>query len=534
MSEAIDSINVLWVLGCTAAVFLMQAGFCCLEAGLVRAKNSINVAIKNVVDLCVSGLMFWLVGYALMFGTSFHGLFGGSGFCMSTRGMTESAFFLFQLAFCGTVITIVSGAVAERMQFSGYVIVSLALAGFIYPIIGHWAWGGLSTGTAAGWLEQLGYVDFAGSGVVHAVGGWVALAAALVLGPRQGRFEDTSQSFQGHNLPMSALGVLLLWVGWFGFNGGSTLEFNESVPRILINTAMGAAGGGALALAVSWLQTGRADVCDMQNGILAGLVSITASCHVISVPAAVCIGAVGSIIAMAGCRLLIRWRIDDVVSAVPVHAFAGVWGVLAVALFGDPSAWGTGHGRLAQFLVQLTGAATIFGWAFAVGYSLLRVINYFHPLRVPAESERLGLNVSEHDASYELLDLLTEMESHRQSGDFTLPTTVVSQTEVGQIAEQYDRVLDAVNTDRVKLLEANRQIQRSTIDAETMRDRLQEKVAELEEFNRCAVGRELRMVELKQEINSLLVRFGESPQYEIDIAPEMVPCEVDCCGDAYE
>jgi Amt family ammonium transporter len=516
MADTTIAINTIWILVCSMAVFLMQAGSCCLETGLVRSKNSLNVAIKNLVDICVSACMFWLVGFGIMFGISSAGLFGTSEFCFESASTFNSAFFLFQVAFCGTATTIVSGAVAERMRFVGYVLVTLVVSGLIYPVSGHWAWGGLMSGEASGWLARLGYVDFAGSSVVHAVGGSVALAAILILGPRRGRFDGDGQAFHGHNLPISALGVLILWVGWFGFNGGSTLAMNAQVPQIMINTGLGAAAGGAGTLALIWGLTRRADVYAIQNGILAGLVSVTACCHVIGPGAAIVVAVIGGWIAMGVTHLLERLRIDDVVCAVPVHAAAGIWGVLAVALFGAPSEFALGMTRWDQFLVQLTGVGAIVGWSFTVGFGSLWLINQFVPLRVTEEEERVGLNVSEHAASYELLDLLTEMEAQSQSGDFSQPTTIASATEVGQIAAQYNRVLDSVNRDRANLLEANHRLAEAGDSVASMHREVRDKVLELEEFNGCAVGRELRMIELKLEINELAEQLGREALYDVD------------------
>jgi Amt family ammonium transporter len=510
-------IDTLWVLGCTAAVFFMQAGFCCLESGLVRSKNSINVAIKNLVDICVSACVFWLIGFGIMFGASTAGLFGTTEFCFESASASNSAFFLFQVVFCGTATTIVSGAVAERMRFVGYVLVALVVSGLIYPVSGHWAWGGLMSGQASGWLERLGYIDFAGSSVVHVVGGSVALAAIVIVGPRRGRFDGDSKLFHGHNLPMSALGVLILWVGWFGFNGGSTLAMTDQVPQIMINTGLGAAAGGAGTLAIVWLLTRRADIYSVQNGILAGLVSVTACCHVIGPAEAMLIGMIGGWIAAAGTKLLERLRLDDVVCAVPVHGFAGIWGVLAVALFGASSEFGPHLTRWDQFLVQLIGVGSIAGWSLTAGFGSFWLINRFVPLRVTAEEERVGLNVSEHGSSYELLDLMTEMETQRQSGNFSQPTTIASETEVGQIAAQYNRVLDEVNREQISLLDANRRITETGNSVVSIHGRLQNKVAELEEFNSCAVGRELRMIELKREVNELAEQLGREALYDVDL-----------------
>lgn len=445
MTFAENSQGVVWLLICSALVMLMQAGFCCLETGLIRAKNSINVAIKNLVDFCVAALLFWAFGFALMFGGSQAGLFGTSGWCFSAESNAQLwAFFLFQLVFCATATTIVSGAVAERIRFSGYLVTSMIVAGLIYPVLGHWAWGGAERGAATGWLVRLGFIDFAGSTVVHSTGGWAALAAVLVLGPRIGRFTIGAPAIHGHNMPMAALGVFLLWFGWLGFNGGSSFAVTDRTPLILVNTVLAGASGAVAAMMIAWCVLRRPDVPLIMNGVLAGLVGITAGCHVVTPAAGLLIGAVAGSISVGGVWLLDRWKIDDAVGAVPVHAFAGAWGTLAVAMFGDPAVWGTGLGRGEQLLVQALGVAVCFVWGFGLPLLLLSLINRWIPLRVTAVDERLGLNVAEHGACSETYDLLTEMEIQRQSGDFSHQVQVEPHTEIGQIASQYNRVLERV------------------------------------------------------------------------------------------
>ena len=248
-----ELLDILWILLCAALVMLMQAGFSCLESGSVRTKNSINVAAKNFVDFCVSSALFWLFGFALMFGVTDSGLFGTSGFLFDdTANPWLMAFFIFQLGFCGTAVTIVSGAVAERMRFAGYLVVTVIVAALIYPLVGHWAWGSAAGAASGGWLEQMGFIDFAGSTVVHSVGGWMSLAAIIVIGPRIGRFGKDSVPIHGHDLPLVTLGVFLLWFGWFGFNGGSTLGLTPEVPTIIVNTTISGAFGGLVAMVLVW------------------------------------------------------------------------------------------------------------------------------------------------------------------------------------------------------------------------------------------------------------------------------------------
>ncbi|HUD53421.1 ammonium transporter [Parvibaculum sp.] len=449
MSGAAHSVDTLWVLICTVLVLLMQAGFACLESGMVRAKNSINVAVKNVIDFCIAGLGFWALGFALMFGASQSGLIGMSGFAFrgeaSDGAVWATVFFFFQLAFCSTSTTIVSGAVAERMSFRGYIITAAVLSTLIYPVFGHWAWGGLLNGEAAGWLERLGFIDFAGSTVVHSVGGWISLAAILVMGPRIGRFGPGGGHIEGHDMPMAALGMFLLWIGWFGFNGGSTLALNDTVPFVLVHTMLAAAAGGFAVTMLSWMRTGLPDAGGTLNGILAGLVAITANCHIVNMPAAVFIGAMGGMICYGTSLLLAHLEIDDAVDAVPVHLAAGIWGTLAVALFGDANLFASGHDRLTQLGVQALGVAAAGIFAFGSAYLILSVINRFLPLRVSQEDEHIGLNVAEHGASTALLDVLGAMEAQAKLGDFSKPVPVEPFTEAGEIAKRYNLVLKKFN-----------------------------------------------------------------------------------------
>ena len=436
---------------CTVLVLLMQAGFTCLETGLVRAKNSINVAIKNVADVCVSGLTFWAFGFAMMFGASWQGFVGGSGFFWSAGDVLafgsvgSMAFFFFQLAFCSTATTIVSGAVAERMKFGAYVVIAIGLSGVVYPLFGHWAWGGVATGSPAGWLEQMGFIDFAGSTVVHSIGGWIALAAILAIGPRLGRFGAKGARIEAHNMPMAALGLFLLWIGWFGFNGGSTLALNDQVPPILVHTLLAAIAGGTTVMAISWVGERGPKVGESMNGILAGLVAITASAHIVDTGEAVLIGSIGGLVCYGASLLLDRLEIDDAVDAVPVHLAAGIWGTLAVAMFGDPAAFGVNADRSDQFVARLAGVAAAGGLAFGFAYPALKIIGLLMTLRVSPHEERVGLNVSEHGASSALLDLLTRMEDQSRRGDFSTYVEVEPFTEAGEIAARYNQVLTKFN-----------------------------------------------------------------------------------------
>lgn len=448
-------IDILWIIIASGLVFIMQAGFAMVESGLTRSKNSINVAIKNLTDLGVSVIAYWLFGFALMFGRSFSGLIGTDNFFVSIgfagAGAWTAVFFLFQAMFCSTAATIVSGAVAERMRYGSYIISTILLSAIIYPIYGHWVWGSFHNGLHPGWLESLGFVDFAGSTVVHSVGGWIALAALLILGPRTGRFDDEGKprKIPGSNIPMVVLGVLLLWFGWFGFNGGSTLALNSDVAPILVNTTLSAASGMVASLAIGWLVYRRAEVGLVLNGALAGLVAITANAHVVTGLDALAIGAVGGLVMLLSTRALESLKIDDAVGAIPVHLAAGIWGTLAVAIFGDPQRIGTGLPMLEQLGVQGIGVAVGGVWSFGTAYIFLWIANQLNPLRVKPEDEHRGLNVTEHGASTEIFDLFSTLETQAASGDLSLRAPVEPFTEVGQIAGRYNQVLDRLEESTV-------------------------------------------------------------------------------------
>ena len=453
-------VNAVWLVAAAALVLLMQGGFCCLESGLARAKNSINVAIKDLVGFCIASIAFWAVGFGLMFGDSWKGLVGTDLFALGGgAGAWLIAFLLFQIMVCGAATTIVSGAIAERTRFCAYLLVCVVVAAFIYPVFGQWAWGGLIPETKRGWLAASGFVDMAGATVVHSVGGWVALAAAIHVGPRLGRFDSGSLKIHGHNLPLATLGCILLWFGWFGLTGGSMLGLSDSLPLILLNTNFAAAAGGLAGLGSAACLTRRAEVGATISGALAGLVAVTAGCHAFGPGAAILVGAVGGLVAVLGERLLEEIRVDDVVGAIPVHAFAGVWGTLAVALLGDLDRLGTGLSRWDQLSVQSLGVVTCFGWAFAWAFVVLGMIRLVTPLRVTAEAERVGLNIHEHGASTELIDLITAMTAQRERADFSERVDVEPHTEVGQIAAEYNRVLDRVAAE-IEIREAATEVTR--------------------------------------------------------------------------
>jgi len=446
-------VDILWVLVSSGLVFIMQMGFLCLEAGFTRSKNSINVALKNLTDFGISMAFYWAAGFALMFGSSQTGWVGATHFFLSfEEGVWETTFFLFQVMFCGTAVTIVSGAVAERMRFFSYLFVATVVSLVIYPIFGHWAWGGALEGPR-GWLAARGFVDFAGSTVVHGVGGAVSLACLLVLGPRAGRFVpgEEPRKISGSDIPLSMLGVLLLWLGWIGFNGGSTLALNDQVPRIIANTMLAGGFGLCSGLVFSWWRNGYPAVDHTANGSLAGLVAITANCHAVSSGEAALIGAVGAIVMIFAQDALERARIDDAVGAVPVHLATGIWGTLAVALFGDPKVLGTGLSFWDQLGMQCLGIGVCFAWTFGVAYLLFSTFNRIRPMRVTLSEEHQGLNVVEHRETTEILDLLRVMEAHAVTQDLSLRAPIEPFTEIGQIAQHYNRVMEGLQAAAVEM-----------------------------------------------------------------------------------
>lgn len=389
-----DNLNYVWTIIAACLVFFMQAGFALVETGLTRAKNAINIIMKNVMDVSAGSLAFFLVGFGLMFGTSAGGWIGTDGFLLGEIGdysvEWSYTFFFFQAVFAATAATIVSGAVAERTAFNSYLIFSVIITAFIYPVFGSWAWGSLFNGD--GWLEGLGFIDFAGSTVVHSVGGWAALAGALVVGPRTGKYIDGKpQLIKGHSMPLAALGVFILWLGWFGFNAGSTTTGDTSIALIALNTFLAAGAGATAAMLTTWLINGKPDGAVTLNGVLAGLVGITAGCANLSPGFALLTGAIAGILVHFSMKLLEK-KVDDAVGAVSVHGVCGAWGTLAAGLFD------MGGFSLSVVGVQLIGIAAAFLWTFPVSYLLFKLINAVLPLRVDEKLEKVGLDIHEHDA----------------------------------------------------------------------------------------------------------------------------------------
>ena len=444
------NVNVLWMVIATFLVFFMQAGFTLLEAGLVRAKNSINVAMKNVVDLLITTVMFSLIGFAFMFGSSSTGWIGFDGFLL--RGLADDpynwAFLLFQIVFAGTAATIVSGAIAERVKFSAYIIGTIMISAIIYPIFGHWAWGSLWDGESQGWLEALGFMDFAGSTVVHSIGGWVALAAAIIVGPRIGKYssDGKSRKFAMSNAVLAVTGVFILWLGWFGFNAGSTGVADIHIALISLNTHFGAVSGGLVAMVVSWLLDKRPQVEDILNGILAGLVAVTAGANVLTPETALLTGAIGGIIVVFSMRIIDSvCKVDDAVGAIAVHGVCGAWGTMALALFA-PLENLVRDSRIEQIGVQALGVGTAFVWAFGLGLLIYGIMKFTMNIRVEKHEEEAGLNVSEHGASISVLDTIVAMnEIAAAKGDLTKKIKYEPGEDMAELNEAFNTVLSTLN-----------------------------------------------------------------------------------------
>ncbi len=409
------TLNAIWVLIAAILVIFMNAGFGMLETGFCRHKNAVNILSKNLIVFALATLAYWAIGYSLMFGGPKNPMIGFGGWFLSgdpatyglapfPAGLPVSVAFLFQAAFAGTAATIVSGAVAERIKFTDFIVFSLLLVGISYPITGHWVWGG-------GWLGSLGFSDFAGSTVVHSVGGWAALMGAAILGPRMGKYVDgRPQAIPGHNMSIATLGCLILWIGWFGFNPGSQLAADSAVPYIAVTTNLAAAAGGVAATFVAWVKDGKPDLSMIINGILAGLVGITAGCSVVDYWGSVIIGAIAGVIVVYSVSLIdTALKIDDPVGAISVHLVNGIWGTLAVGLFANPGNFvqmsldaedqiaGLFYGGgLGQLINQIIGIVAI--GAFTVAFSAIvwTALKSTMGIRVSAEEELNGLDIGEH------------------------------------------------------------------------------------------------------------------------------------------
>lgn len=412
LATLVQSLDMVWILIAAMLVFFMQAGFAMVEIGLTRAKNAGNIIMKNLMDFSVGSIMFFTIGWALMYGSSVAGWFGNSQYLLLEYDTILLRDWMFQVVFAATAATIVSGAMAERTKFKAYLLYSAVISGIIYPISGHWIWGG-------GWLSSLGFHDFAGSTVVHSVGGWAALTGAIILGPRIGKYvsqgkRTTSKAIPGHNLPLASLGVFILWFGWYGFNAGSTLSGTDAtMATVAVTTTLAASAGALAAMTVSWIKFKKPDVSMSLNGALAGLVGITAPTAVVSPLGAIAIGAVAGLIVVFSVTFIDTVaHIDDPVGAISVHGVCGVWGTLAVGLFGCTDTvkglfYGGGFNQLG---VQALGALAVCLWTVVTTTVLFLLIRQTVGLRVSLKEELSGLDLSEHSTeSYSGFQIFTTM-----------------------------------------------------------------------------------------------------------------------------
>ncbi len=407
-----QALDMIWLLLAAALVFFMQAGFAMVEIGLTRAKNAGNIIMKNLMDFSVGAVVFWAVGWAFMYGSSVGGFIGNSQYFIAGADNILFRDWMFQVVFAATAATIVSGAMAERTRFVAYLLYSIVISGIIYPVSGHWIWGG-------GWLSELGFHDFAGSTVVHSVGGWAALVGAITLGPRIGKFvtqngRTTSKAICGHNLPLASLGVFILWFGWYGFNAGSTLSGTDAtMATVAVTTTLAASAGSIGAMILSWIKFKKPDVSMTLNGALAGLVGITAPTAVVTPSGALIIGVIAGLLVVISVQFIdSRLHIDDPVGAVSVHGVCGVWGTLAVGLFGNTEQvqglfYGGGFHQLG---IQLIGVIAVGAWVLLTSTLLFGIIRKTVGLRVEKQQELAGLDLSEHSSeSYSGFQIFTTM-----------------------------------------------------------------------------------------------------------------------------
>ena len=404
VEELQGTLNAIWVLVAAILVIFMNAGFGMLETGFCRQKNAVNILSKNLIVFALATIAYWAIGYSLMFGATENGFIGGGGWFLGSEdpatygldpfpaGLPISIAFLFQAAFAGTAATIVSGAVAERIKFTDFLIFSVLIVAISYPITGHWVWSG------NGWLGSMEtpFSDFAGSTVVHSVGGWAALMGAAILGPREGKYRNgRSNALPGHNMSIATLGCLILWIGWFGFNPGSELAANEAVPYIAVTTNLAGAAGGIMATFTSWAKNGKPDLSMIINGILAGLVGITAGCNGVSYWSAVIIGAIAGVIVVFSVSFFDQIKIDDPVGATSVHLVCGIWGTLAVGIFNQETGLIAGAG-MNQLISQIIGIAAVGGFTVVFSTIVWLALKAILGIRVDLEEELRGLDIGEH------------------------------------------------------------------------------------------------------------------------------------------
>ncbi|WP_419769593.1 MAG: ammonium transporter [Candidatus Marinarcus sp.] len=443
-----SNIDVLWILVCAFLVFLMQFGFALIETGTVRSKNTINVAMKNLIDTIFGVMFFWIIGFGLMFGTDVMGLFGTNSFLIDGKNYHENAFFFFQAMFAATAITIVSGAVAERIKFNGYIVVAIIVTSVIYPIFGHWAW------SEHGWLKTLGFLDFAGSTVVHSMGGWIGLAGAMFLGPRLGKFRKGEIIyFAPSNHNMIVFGVFILTFAWFGFNAGSLLRFDGEVTAILLNTLLAATFGGFGGWLISLINKEKVGVEIFSFGVIAGLVGITAGCDRFDTMTSAFVGLSSAFLMHIFDQFLLKkLKIDDPLSVVSIHGVVGVWGTLSVGFF---SYLPEDMTRLEFIGVQALGVVVAFIVAMVFGLLLFYCLYKLNLLRVAKKHEVLGLNVSEHNAKLPWVETIESIVKIMRTGNIKKKIYEDRNSEIGLVAKFFNYLLDILRKKQIELRKSN-------------------------------------------------------------------------------
>lgn len=446
-----SNLDLIWILLCAFLVFLMQFGFSLIETGTVRSKNTINVAMKNLIDTVFGIMFFWLIGFGIMFGSSELGLFGTSNFLIDGKNLEQNAIFFFQAMFAATAITIVSGAVAERMKFNGYIIVAIVVSTLIYPVFGHWAW------NENGWLSKLGFIDFAGSTVVHSIGAWIGLAGTIVLGPRLGKFKNGRvKHYSPSNHNFIVFGVFILFFSWFGFNAGSLLKFDYAVTSILLNTLVAAIFGGFGSWIITLFHKDKVDVEIFSFGILAGLVGITAGCFEFTAIQSAFVGFVSSFVMHYSNEILVKkFKVDDPLSVVSIHGFAGAWGTIALGVFAKIPENMT---RIEFILVQTLGVVSAFIFAITVGFALFLALYKYKLLRVKKRHEVIGLNTSEHNAKLPWVETVESIVSIMKSGNMAKKVHEERGTEVGLVAKFFNILLNMIKEKNTQLTNKNRSL----------------------------------------------------------------------------
>lgn len=480
------SSDQLWILICVILVFFMQAGFGCLETGLVRSKNNINVAVKNFSDFVISCTVFAIFGYGIMFGSSFFGLFGVPDFSVLNDKDHLGLIFIFQMVFCGTCSTIISGAGAERMSYLSYVILTIIIAGIIYPTGGHWIWG------TGGWLAELGAHDFAGAIVVHAVGGWCSLAVAILVGPRIGRFTSNLFTTQAQNFPFAMVGTFILWFGWLGFNGGSVLAFNDTAISVVAVTLLGGVGGSAIALLLHFLKM-RVRIIYLLSCCIAGLVAVTGLADLITPLMALPVGVAGGLACIYGDKMLYRFKIDDGIGVVGPHLFPGIVSVMLVPFVAD-GAYIEANGGFVNILIAqsaMVGSTAV--WAFGGTFGIYWLLGKFMPLRVTAADEKRGLNLAEHGITSEIISLQATLRKQIASVDQFGALEFQSNSEIGQLMKLYNNLMD-------KFKKGHDEWRGSLAQQEASNGLLRTRTVDLE---KALIVKEARLAELKAQLGSI-------------------------------